>query len=165
MGTREVPLYFLSGCMAFVALFVLCLMFAVVCPYTRIRAFCLRCCGYKESETEHYAKLQQQRGDMSWTNTRRNIYARRMNQNVRVSILHRLYTRKTSLSIQSKVNRSGRWMFGGLEKRKHLIFTYVLDSFKLKQHMKTSIFNSVIRRPWNQVFLCSTRCYCRNYFN
>ena len=65
MGTREVPLYFLAGCMAFVALFVLCLMFAVVCPHTRIRAFCLRRCGYKESETEYYAKLQQQQGDMS----------------------------------------------------------------------------------------------------
>lgn len=65
MGTREVPLYFLVGCMVVVALFVLCLMFAAVCPYTRIRAFCLRCCGYKESEIEYYAKLQQQRGDMS----------------------------------------------------------------------------------------------------
>lgn len=65
MGTREVPLYFLAGCMAFVALFVLCLMFAVACPYARIRAFWLRCCGYKESEMEYYAKLQQQRADMS----------------------------------------------------------------------------------------------------
>ena len=76
MGNREVPLYFLVGCMLVVALFVLCLLFAVVCPYTRIRAFFLRYCGYKESEMEYYAKLQQQRGDMSWANTR--TYTRRV---------------------------------------------------------------------------------------
>lgn len=54
MGSREVPLYFLAGCMGFVGLFVLCLMFAVVCPYARIRARWLRWCGYKEAEMERY---------------------------------------------------------------------------------------------------------------
>ena len=66
MASRMVPLYFLAGCMGFVGLFVLCLMFSVACPYSRIRAFWLRCFGYKEAEMEHYrAKLRGQRADMT----------------------------------------------------------------------------------------------------
>lgn len=68
MGSREVSLYFLGGFMGFVALFVLCMVFNVVCPRTKIRACWLRCRGYELDETDmaYYAKLQhRRREDMS----------------------------------------------------------------------------------------------------
>lgn len=64
MDSREISLYFLMGCLGFIALFVLCCVCSVVCPYSKTRAFCLeRCGGYEQAEYERYKKLQQQRRD------------------------------------------------------------------------------------------------------
>lgn len=65
MASRETSIYFLIACLGFVSLFVFFMLCSVVCPYSRIRVFCLeRCCGYEETEIERYKKLQEQREEM-----------------------------------------------------------------------------------------------------
>lgn len=62
MASRDISLYFLIGCLGFIALFAICCVCSVVCPYARTRAFCLeKCGGYEQAEYERYKKLQQQR--------------------------------------------------------------------------------------------------------